>query len=95
MLESRKSYGYGYVGTNRKGFEYKILFTDKYAKENLERCSSRMGEQWVNRYMNTTISGYVYPTAKKAIAEGEKWLKATGRSGIVSAVPAEGVRFEY
>lgn len=94
MLESRRIYGYGYIGTDRKGFEYKILFTDKYAKENLERKAS-MGDQWVNKYMNTCRSGYVYQTEKKAIAEGKKWLKETGRCGIVSAVPAEGVRFEY
>lgn len=94
MLESRNSYGYGYIGTDQKGFEYSVLFTDQYAKENLERHSS-MGERWVNKYLNTCRSGYVYSTDTEAIAEGKKWLKEICRCGIVSAVPAEGIKFEY
>lgn len=29
MLESRSSYGYGYIGSNEKGFEWSLVYGEK------------------------------------------------------------------
>lgn len=94
MLDSRKSYGYGCIGSNQKGYEYKILFDDEIAQQNIVRTRN-MSVEWVNKYMNTMKSGYVFGSQKKAIEEGTKWLKKHGRTGKVEAIKAEGYRFEY
>lgn len=30
MLESRNSYGYGYIGSNEKGFEWLLIYGEEY-----------------------------------------------------------------
>lgn len=86
MLESRSSYGWGYVGSDEKGFEWLFQPDEKdpcYMEGNL--------------FAGRCRSGYIYPTEAKAVREGKKWLRSTKgcRSGIISAVKAEPVRFEY
>ncbi len=86
MLESRNMYGYGYIGSNKKGFEWKFTPDEKdpcYRKGNL--------------FVGVTTSGYVYPTERKAIQEGKKWLRETNgkRSGVITAIKAEPEHFEY
>lgn len=86
MLESRKSYGWGCAGTNKKGYEWHFQPDEK------DPCY-RKGY----RHIGVVQSGYVYPTEKKAIQEGKKWLKETKgkRSGAITAVKAEPEHFEY
>lgn len=86
MMESRNSYGYGYVGSEKKGFEWLFQPDEKdpcYMKGNL--------------FIGRVKSGYVYPTPEKAIREGKEWLRETkgSRSGVITAVKAEPVHFEY
>jgi len=85
-MESRNSYGWGYVGSDQKGFEW------HFQPDQKDPCY-RKG----NRFIGIVTSGYVYPTASKAIAEGRKWLGETEgrRSGTITAVKAEPMHFEY
>ena len=86
MLESRNSYGWGYVGTNEKGYEWHFQPDEK------DPCY-REGNRWIG----TVSSGEVFPSKEKAIREGKKWLKSTNgeRSGIITAVKSTPVHFEY
>lgn len=84
MLESRNSYGWGYVGSNKKGFEWRFQPDEKdpgYVK----------GYPLAGR----VSSGEVYPSEEKAIREGKKWMKSVNRSGIITAVKATPYHFEY
>lgn len=86
MLESRNSYGWGFVGSEEKGFEWLFQPDEKdpcYMEGNL--------------FAGRCRSGYVYPTEAKATREGKAWLKSTEgrRSGTITAVKAEPVHFEY
>lgn len=82
MLESRNSYGWGYVGSDEKGFEW--LFEADKKDPCYKQVDGRMR------------SGYVYSTKAQAIKEGRAWLKsASRRSGNITAVKAESVHFEY
>lgn len=84
MMESRNSYGWGYVGSGEKGFEWLFQPDEKdpcYMKGNI--------------FIGRLRSGYVYPTREKAIREGKKWLSGTSRSGVITVVKAEPVHFEY
>lgn len=86
MMESRNSYGWGYTGSIKKGFEWHFQPDERdpcYA----EGCP----------FVGTCVSGEVYPTEEKAIREGKKWLRSTkgGRSGTITAIKARPLRFEY
>lgn len=86
MLESRNSYGWGFVGSDEKGFEWLFQPDEKdpcYMEGNL--------------FAGRCRSGYVYPTEAKVTREGKAWLKSTEgrRSGTITAVKAEPVHFEY
>lgn len=85
MMESRNSYGWGFVGSDKKGFEWLFQPDEKdpcYMKGNL--------------FSGRVKSGDVYPTKEKAISEGKKWLRgASSRSGAIMAIKAEPVHFEY
>lgn len=78
-MESRNSYGYGYIGSNKKGFEWLLV----YGKKAHQRMKS----------------GYVYETEEEAIKEGKKFQKQSNhepyKNGIISAVKAETLHFEY
>ena len=86
MLESRNSYGWGYVGTDEKGFEWRFQPDEK-------------DPGFVKGYplAGNVRSGEVFPSKEKAIREGKKWLKSTNgrRSGIITAVKPTPVHFEY
>lgn len=85
MMESRNSYGWGFVGSDKKGFEWLFQPDEKdpcYMKGNL--------------FNGRVRSGYVYSTPEKAVREGKKWLRGAGsRSGAITAIKAEPVHFEY
>ena len=85
MLESRNSYGWGYVGSDKEGFEW--LFQPDEKDPYFEAG---------NMFIGRVRSGYVYPTVEKAIREGKAWLKGTTRrSGTITAVKADPAHFEY
>ena len=86
ILESRNSYGWGFVGSDEKGFEWLFQPDEKdpcYMEGNL--------------FAGRCRSGYAYRTEAEATREGRKWLKSTNgkRSGVISAVKAEPLHFEY
>lgn len=86
MLESRRSYGYGFIGSRKRGYEWLFQPDEK------DPCYVEG-----NQYAGRVGSGYVYPTEDKAVKEGKKWLKSTkgGRSGTIKAVKATPFHFEY
>lgn len=90
MLESRNSYGWGYVGNYGK-YEAVVTFDDAIAKENIKK--SNMPEWWVNKYVNSIIAGEGY-TKKSAIREARRWLEEIHRTGTI-AVRKQRVGFEY
>lgn len=86
MLESRNSYGWGFVGSDKKGFEWLFQPDEKdpcYVKGNM--------------FIGRVRSGYVYPTEAKATREGRAWLRSVEgrRSGTITAVKAKPAHFEY
>lgn len=87
--ESMRSYGWGYVGTGKRGFEW--LFTPDqkdpaYQEDpNTGRCYPCCGCR----------SGDVFPNEVAAVKDGRKWMKKAGRSGDITAVKAETEHFEY
>lgn len=86
MLESRNSYGWGYTGSSKKGYEWHFQPDEKdpcYA----EGCP----------FVGTLVSGDVFSTEEKAIKEGMKWLRSTKgkRSGVITAIKSRPLRFEY
>lgn len=86
---SMKSTGWGYVGTDEKGFEW--LFTPDHD----DPCYSEDPNTGECYPFCRTRSGDVFPSEKAAIKAGEKWLKEAKRSGEITAVKPEPRRFEY
>lgn len=86
---SIKNTGWGYVGTNEKGFEW--LFTPHPSDPAfcIDPSTGRCYPFCCCR------SGDVFPSEKAAIKDGEKWMKGTKRSGEITAVKPEPRRFEY
>lgn len=86
MLESRNSYGWGFVGSDENGYEW-LFQPDEKDPHYMEG----------NIFAGRCRSGYVYPTKEKATREGKAWLRSTQghRSGSITAVKAEPVHFEY
>ena len=86
MLESRNSYGWGFIGSEANGFEW------LFQPDENDPCYMQG-----NIFHGRIKSGYVYPTKEKAIREGKAWLAETKgrRSGIITAVKAESLHFEY
>lgn len=86
MMESRNSYGWGYTGSDRKGFEWKFIPSEK------DPCYVSG-----NPHIGCLLSGYVYRTEEAAKREGRKWLKSTkgARVGTIIAIKSRPVRFEY
>lgn len=86
---SMKSYGWGFVGSDEKGFEWMFTPDRKdpaYKQEpGTDRC-----------YLCCRCkSGYVYKSEAAAIRAGKKMKKESGRSGTIVAVKAEPRHFEY
>lgn len=83
------STGWGYVGSDKKGFEW--LFTPDskdpaYVREpGTDRCYS----------FCRCMSGDVFKSEAATIRDGKKWMKEAGRSGTVVAVKATPRHFEY
>ena len=83
------STGWGYVGSDEKGFEW--LFTPDASDPSYSEdpatgrpypfCGCR--------------GGNVLKNEGAAIRDGKKWMKEAGRSGTITAVKAEPRRFEY
>lgn len=90
MLEgSMMSYGWGYVGSDKKGFEW--LFTPD---RNDDACclDPQTGECYT---FCRCMSGYVFKSEAAAIRDGKKWMKEAGRFGTITAVKATPGHFEY
>lgn len=89
MMESRNSYGWGYVGTDQRGYEW------HFQPDENDPCFVEG-----NYFVGTVGSGEVFTTPEKAIAAGKEWLSSTQgsrhqRSGSISAVKSEPIHFEY
>ena len=87
MLESRNSYGGGYVGTHEKGFEWR--FRPNVNDPGYTDCMAH------NCWIGVVDSGTVYQSEEEAVREGEKWMAEVGRSGTVEAIKATPYHFEY
>lgn len=79
MLESRSSYGYGYVGSNEKGYEWLLVYGEK--------PHQRMKSGYVYRTEEEAIA-----EGKKF---QEKSTYEPYKNGKISAVKAEPLHFEY
>lgn len=77
MLDGRKDYGWGYVGNGRKGFDWVFRPTEE------DPC-------YIEGYplLGGCRGGEVFPTRARAIRDGHRWMKESGRVGTVKAVPA-------
>lgn len=91
MLESRNSYGWGFIGSTKKGFEWHFEPDDK------DPCYNEIVTKGGYPSAITVNSGTVYSTEEKAIREGKKWLRSThgSRSGTITAIKAKQPRFDY
>ncbi|MDY3997513.1 MAG: hypothetical protein SOY73_00090 [Blautia sp.] len=79
MLESRNSYGYGYVGSNKKGFEWLLVYGKK--------AHQKMKSGYVYKTEEEAIE-----EGKKF---QEQSTYEPYRNGKISAVRAEPLHFEY
>lgn len=90
MLEgTMMSTGWGYVGSNKKGFEW--LFTPDQ-KDPMYHPMSGTSECYPHC---CCMSGDVFPNETTAIKDGKKWMKEAGRSGTITAVKPTPLHFEY
>lgn len=83
MLESRNSYGWGYVGTDKEGFEWLWVYGEKYH----ERIRSGYVYKTEDEAMR---EGEKFRDA--ALKRNPVYWKG---GGVVSAVKAEKKHFEY
>lgn len=86
MLESRRSYGYGYVGSTKKGFEWLLIYGEHFHQ--------RMKSGYVYKTEQQALregNKFLRETVKK------KWPKDyyDETKLELSAVPAEPLHFEY
>ena len=79
QLESRNSYGYGYIGSDEKGFELLLVYGDK--------AHERMKSGYVYKTEKEAIE-----EGKKFQKESKY---EPYRNGKISAVKAEPLHFEY
>ena len=84
MLESRNSYGWGYVGTHQTGYDWHFVPDEK------DPCYAEG-----NRWIGTVRGGEVFQHELDAIRAGEKWLVMSGRSGTIEVIKSEPYHFEY
>lgn len=84
-----KSTGWGYVGSDKKGFEWE--FTPD-ANDPIYSVDPATGKPYP---FCCCQSGYVFKNEAAAVREGKKWMKEAGRSGIITAVKVEPRHFEY
>lgn len=78
-MESRNYYGYGYVGSNKKGFEWLLVYGNK--------AHQKMKSGYVYKSEEEAIA-----EGKKF---QEKSTYEPYRNGKISAVKAEPLHFEY
>lgn len=58
MLESRNSYGYGYVGSNEKGFEWLLIYGEHYhqrIKSGYVYKTERQALKEGNKFLEETV----------------------------------------
>lgn len=90
MFEGRmRNTGWGYVGSNRRGFEWKFTPDDKDSAYCVDPSTGLCYPFCCVR------SGTVFDSEDLAIKNGKKWLKEVNRSGKIEAVKSEPRRFEY
>lgn len=87
--ESMRSFGWSYVGSDKKGFEW--LFTPDQ-KDPMYHPMPGTSECYPHCCCR---SGDVFPNEVAAVKDGKKWMKEAGRSGSIKAVKAAPRYFEY
>lgn len=86
---SMKSFGWGYVGSDEKGFEW--LFTPDVGDPSyLENPAT--GKPYS---CCCCRSGDVFKSEAAAVRDGRRWMKKAGYSGTIEAVKATSRHFEY
>lgn len=83
------STGWGYVGSDKKGFEW--LFTP----DRDDPVYSEDPRTQRPYPFSCCRSGDVFESEAAAIRDGKKWMKQAGRSGTIEAVKATPRHFEY
>ena len=90
MFEGRMmNTGWGYTGSEKKGFEWLFTPDDKDAAYCADSNTGRCYPFCLCR------SGNVFQTEAQAVKAGKRWMKECKRSGIIEAVKATPRRFEY
>ena len=91
MLESRRSYGYGYAGYEEKGYDWKFC-PDEKDRIYLER------KAWYEDARPEDVGlrgGYCFKTEANAASEGRKFMRECRRSGEIKVIRSEPLHFEY
>lgn len=86
---SMKSTGWGFVGTEEKGFEWHF---EPDSNDRNYAVNPVTGKPYG---FCCCSSGYVYGSEQAAIRAGKRWMKECNRSGIITAVEPTAHRFEY
>lgn len=86
---SMRSTGWGYIGSDKKGFEWLFTPDENDSSYCVDPSTGRCYLFCCNR------SGYVFSSEKEAIKEGKKWMKESKRSGEITAMKSTPRRFEY
>ena len=90
MFEGRmRNTGWGYTGSEKKGFEWLFTPDDKDAAYCVDSNTSHCYPFCLCR------SGNVFQTEAQAVKAGKRWMKECKRSGSIEAVKASSRRFEY
>lgn len=90
MFEGRMaSTGWGYIGSGKSGFEW--LFTPDPG----DVAYSEDPDTGMPYPFCCCLSGDIFESEEKAVRDGKKWMKETGRSGSITAAKAEPRHFEY
>jgi len=88
ILESMRSYGWGYTGSNENGFEW--FFTPDPGDRGY-----KLDENGKCYPFCCVKSGAVFKTETAAIKNGKAWMRKVGRVGTITAVAATPRHFEY
>lgn len=86
MLESRNSYGYGYIGSNKKGFEWLLIYGERY-HQRIKSGDVYETEQQALREGNKFLEEIVKKKWPKDYYDETKL--------VLSAVPSTPLHFEY
>lgn len=86
---SMKNTGWGYIGSDKKGFEWMFTPNPGDPAYCVDPSTGRCYPFCCVR------SGDVFPDEPAAVKNGKKWMKEAKRSGEIMAVKSETERLEY